>query len=774
MNCPGHDRWQRFLGGDLEEEAARAVEEHLRACSECRRRARFERRLAESLARLACPDAELLARFIDDALPPEALERVAGHVLECGECREVVAWTREAQAKAEKEPGRRAVRPRGRSRTRAPSRTGPWVPAGLVAAAAALLLCGLFLAVSRSVQRSELARGPDRGGPAAARSAGGPGDPAGPAPRRAEGAGSSAGRTGGPQASVGEGPSGPEAESTGEGPRGAREPRRPALPAGTPSPSPSPAPAGLPPTAEPERVHAHRSDALLVACAGEGLELVGPNGREALTGLRRLKAGSRVVSRRRGASLRAGGARWVLGQAELRLDRASEGAGLAPALLSGEALALAGEGGAKGRLGAGRLHAAPGAEVLLAAERSGFLCCVVRGRAELLLPGQAPLRLGAGEGARLRGESVRALVGAAGRSLERARRLARAGEEVLAVPVPWGVLAARGLGAAARAGEAPASVEAELAAAVLSADPVLAAVPAASSEALGALASASAVLEGTEPEELLRRGWADEVLLACLARGRHRGSPGERARAKALARALAGLPAADLAKDTRLLLALRAAVRARLVRARDVPWRGVRAALTSAGTAAELARALLAGRRVERDAARNLLERALAAQAPSAEDLWHADLVAVLSGAQTAVLRARLARLALEAPPGPELALLAAQATARWLGEPVLSEVPSVVAAPLPGGGGYAVTFRVRPRARARAVWLCGSWDGWREGAWPMRREADGSWSARLELPAGRHEYKLRLGDGNWEPDPANPLVTDDEHGGVNSVLPLE
>jgi hypothetical protein len=51
-----------------------------------------------------------------------------------------------------------------------------------------------------------------------------------------------------------------------------------------------------------------------------------------------------------------------------------------------------------------------------------------------------------------------------------------------------------------------------------------------------------------------------------------------------------------------------------------------------------------------------------------------------------------------------------------------------------------------------------------------MRKQPNGDWAATIQLPAGRHVYKLIV-DGKWIPDPENPTQEDDNFGGKNSVV---
>ena len=49
----------------------------------------------------------------------------------------------------------------------------------------------------------------------------------------------------------------------------------------------------------------------------------------------------------------------------------------------------------------------------------------------------------------------------------------------------------------------------------------------------------------------------------------------------------------------------------------------------------------------------------------------------------------------------------------------------------------------------ANEVYLAGEFNGWQPQTLPMKKGENGVWKATMELPAGRHEYKL-LVDGAW------------------------
>ncbi len=52
----------------------------------------------------------------------------------------------------------------------------------------------------------------------------------------------------------------------------------------------------------------------------------------------------------------------------------------------------------------------------------------------------------------------------------------------------------------------------------------------------------------------------------------------------------------------------------------------------------------------------------------------------------------------------------------------------------------------------ANDVYLAGEFNGWHRQTLPMIRGENGLWNADMELPGGRHEYKLFV-DGAWMED---------------------
>ena len=78
--------------------------------------------------------------------------------------------------------------------------------------------------------------------------------------------------------------------------------------------------------------------------------------------------------------------------------------------------------------------------------------------------------------------------------------------------------------------------------------------------------------------------------------------------------------------------------------------------------------------------------------------------------------------------------------------------------------GGIRFTYK---DAAAASVSWAGDFNGWNQAANPMVKDATGTWSVVLALPAGEHSYKFVV-DNNWVADPDNP-VTKGEYG--NSVV---
>lgn len=70
----------------------------------------------------------------------------------------------------------------------------------------------------------------------------------------------------------------------------------------------------------------------------------------------------------------------------------------------------------------------------------------------------------------------------------------------------------------------------------------------------------------------------------------------------------------------------------------------------------------------------------------------------------------------------------------------------------------------------ARSVELLGDFNGWTPHHTALARDAAGTWTVTLPLPAGRLEYAFLVDGERWATDPHAPEVTD-EFDVVNSVM---
>ena len=85
---------------------------------------------------------------------------------------------------------------------------------------------------------------------------------------------------------------------------------------------------------------------------------------------------------------------------------------------------------------------------------------------------------------------------------------------------------------------------------------------------------------------------------------------------------------------------------------------------------------------------------------------------------------------------------------------------------------GQAIRFDLRLPARAKEVAIVGDFNGWDGRKTPMRkRSADGTWSARVALPPGRHVYAFVVDGDRWLVDPLAPQVPDSGYGPTNALV---
>lgn len=71
----------------------------------------------------------------------------------------------------------------------------------------------------------------------------------------------------------------------------------------------------------------------------------------------------------------------------------------------------------------------------------------------------------------------------------------------------------------------------------------------------------------------------------------------------------------------------------------------------------------------------------------------------------------------------------------------------------------------------ATTVSIVGDFNGWTEGALPLKRSADGrTWEIDVPLAPGRYAYAFVV-DGRIARDPSAPLATGDDFGSPSSVV---
>lgn len=85
---------------------------------------------------------------------------------------------------------------------------------------------------------------------------------------------------------------------------------------------------------------------------------------------------------------------------------------------------------------------------------------------------------------------------------------------------------------------------------------------------------------------------------------------------------------------------------------------------------------------------------------------------------------------------------------------------------------GGTVRFDFTLPSTARQVSLVGDFNGWDERATPMvQQRANGTWSARIPLTAGRHDYAFVVDGTRWVVDALAPQAPDGGYGPTNTVV---
>jgi 1,4-alpha-glucan branching enzyme len=78
-----------------------------------------------------------------------------------------------------------------------------------------------------------------------------------------------------------------------------------------------------------------------------------------------------------------------------------------------------------------------------------------------------------------------------------------------------------------------------------------------------------------------------------------------------------------------------------------------------------------------------------------------------------------------------------------------------------------SVSFKVTPHGSVKKAALAGSFSDWKPVA--MKKQKDGSFTATVDLAAGRYEYKFIL-DEQWVHDTDVPGVVANRFGSLNSI----
>ncbi len=81
------------------------------------------------------------------------------------------------------------------------------------------------------------------------------------------------------------------------------------------------------------------------------------------------------------------------------------------------------------------------------------------------------------------------------------------------------------------------------------------------------------------------------------------------------------------------------------------------------------------------------------------------------------------------------------------------------------------VTFRLEAESGS-SVYVAGSFNAWDPKKHPLKADDDGSYSAKILLRRGSHEYKFIV-DDVWCVDPTCPDWTPNGMGSLNSVMTI-
>jgi 1,4-alpha-glucan branching enzyme len=78
--------------------------------------------------------------------------------------------------------------------------------------------------------------------------------------------------------------------------------------------------------------------------------------------------------------------------------------------------------------------------------------------------------------------------------------------------------------------------------------------------------------------------------------------------------------------------------------------------------------------------------------------------------------------------------------------------------------------FQTEP---GKDVFVAGTFNNWNPQQIKLEEQESGVYTAALQLPLGRHEYKFIV-DDVWRVDPGNPETAPNSFGSMNSVVTVE
>jgi thiol-disulfide isomerase/thioredoxin len=89
------------------------------------------------------------------------------------------------------------------------------------------------------------------------------------------------------------------------------------------------------------------------------------------------------------------------------------------------------------------------------------------------------------------------------------------------------------------------------------------------------------------------------------------------------------------------------------------------------------------------------------------------------------------------------------------------------------GDNEFEVEFKYRPKGAAEAVYLTGTFNDWKPTGHKMEGpDAQGVYSTKIKLKAGRHEYKFVIDGKTWRADPGNPELVGDYGNSLLRIAP--